>query len=123
MPGPPDNPENNSPATAAVPDDLPPLDHHAEEFDISGRLPTINENEAENEEDSNIIESWYAELMDERTIEEDPTFVDWPIYPVQMMAENEVLFTALRKEWKEETFLGVQGNMHTNQAETKTEPS
>ena len=39
------------------------------------------------------------------------------------MAENEVLFTAMREEREEQTFLGQEshGNMHPSQADASTE--
>ena len=67
-----------------------PSEHsQPEEFDISGQLPTIHEDDAENDL---TVETFYDELVSERHLEEDPTFAEVPMQPVHMTPENTVSF-------------------------------
>ena len=54
-------------------------------------MQTIDE-ESEEDEDTLIIESFYAELMSDEPLTEDDDYKEICVHPVQMMPEDIVLF-------------------------------
>ena len=52
----------------------PPTPPQPEQHDISGRLPTIYEDEAEHDVDTLMAEDFYDELMRNQPLCEDPTY-------------------------------------------------
>ena len=65
---------------------------HTEQLDISGRLPTIQE-ENEFDQESFMLEEFYHEFMSEDVIDDDPQHEDICPYYVEMVEDNTVMFT------------------------------
>ena len=71
-----------------------PVPPQPEEYDISGRLPTIYEDDAEHDVDTLMTEEFYNELISDQTLVDDPTYnEDMAIHNIQQMSANTVVFT------------------------------
>ena len=72
-----------------------PQQSQPETFDIAGRLPTIQEDDAEYDEDALITEDFYEELISDETIDDDPEYEDMLLcmHPVEMTPDSTVIFT------------------------------
>lgn len=80
---------------AVAPPPEPQQQKQPDMFDMGGRLPTIHEDDAEDEEDILITEDFCQELINDETIDDDPDYEDTLlcVYPLESTPDNTVIFT------------------------------